>query len=284
MSIDKADRHETLRFGPGKPVGLGSNPARQGGVVIFADIPSSARVTIDVSRPVELGEADAGAAGSAGATAPYALELGAPAVPFAVNGVLQTNTRNRVLNAGTLATGLIGKFQAEPTWAAFASPQTGALVQLGRKSHSVDMPGAAAGEGDPAKRKLLRIRWTGTARAAGTFITGDGTTKKFAGQLNVATGDTKIAPGSFRSANFTVAARNLSVWDDGYGRLIGFTRDASTPPNAVDWVDGVIDYLTGEFEVVFSTAPAAGAVAAAYEHTTKYIPLDVYIQWDTLRR
>jgi hypothetical protein len=272
-----------LRFGVGS-VGLsdGRGEPRESGVLVYKEIPVGAVVFARVNRPTELPESDAGAAGSAGATAAYAFEHAPIPATFKCGsgGAIVSNGLNRVLVAD--GKGTLTKYGQVPVFAAFAAPITGAIVQKGKANHAITMATLSGAKAlEDAKAEMLRIRWTGTAQGSTLLVTADGTAKSYSGKL-VNAAHKNIAPGSVVITG-TFAGNAFTARDDGNGKIIGVQVVSGIATLAID---GSFDYLEGAFALKFDDgagggAPTAGAINIAYEHTTKFIPLDVDVEWDT---
>lgn len=274
--------HSRLRFGVGS-VGLsdGRGEIRESGVVVYRSLPVGALVRVRMNRPTELPETDAGAAGSAGATAPYAFEHAPVPATFKCGsgGAVVTDGQNRV--RVTDGKGGFVPYGQVPVFAAFSAPVTGALVQKARALHLITMATLSSGHALlDSQRELLRLRWTGTVQGSTLLVTADGTAKKYSGKI-VAT-HRKLVPGSivitgtFGSAAFTAR-------DDGAGRIIGVQVVSGV---ATLSIDGTFDYLDGNYTLVFADGagggpPDAAAINIAYEHSCNYIPLDADVEWDS---
>jgi hypothetical protein len=284
MAIIRDERDARLRFGIGvgntdivpgaasPSAGTFGNFGRDGaGVLLFPDIPTNARVSAWVDRPTEIPGAIQGTEGEqsdGGLLQPYAFEH-APNPPQVNFGAVPYMGSNRIFLPD--GKGAFPAFQAVPAFAAFGVPVVGSLRQKGKAEHAIQMPGPNT---SPSAREILRMRWTGTARAAQPWFTGDGVTKSF----TFAFAFRNLAPGSFL-ATVTIAGNVVTIRDDGGGRLVGYSTSGGA---VVDSGDGYLDYVSGKGTIKFTTAPPAGAVTAAFESDCLYKPLDVHLEWDAL--
>jgi hypothetical protein len=241
---------------------------RKPGVLVFEDIPVEAQVHARVDRPTELNEAsDGGQAAAPASLAPYRFERAPLPAAFTVGGV-SFRSRTRVLNVVGGAS--IQEAQHVPAYAPFAPTQNGSLVQTGRESHPIPMPGGAVKDAD---RPLLRFRWPGTAIAGATLIAAAGGETVL--EPNAAapplwpSGHENLVPGSIV---ITLTGGAGTLRDDGAGRLVGTGGD------------GQVDYQTGAWHIDLDAAAVAGNVLVNYEHGCLYLPLDVFLEWDSLLR
>lgn len=288
MSIVLNQEQARLRLSPGA---TGLDERGESGVLLWVDIPVNAAVTAYLDRPTELvDKSDGGQGAVSPILAPYKFERGPLPGPF-IAGSSSWLTRSRVLV--TDGYGKLVPFQMVPTFVAFAAPQTGSLAQKGRKTHQFTMPGANT---LPAKREILRLRWTGAATAAqnqgpglkdpvtGVAVAPDGARTKFRGQLGVATPAINIVPGSVK-LHATIGGQALDLLDAGDGRVVGLKLDANG--NVLAQGVAILDYLTGVYVVTFGGATGgapdgATTITADYEDGCRYKPIDVTIEWDAL--
>lgn len=195
---------------------------------------------------------------------------------YTIGGVAFTRTRQRVLNV--LAGSSFEEHQAEPVWAAFPTPQEGALVQWGKALNILPTRGQVGDTPDlaPPARDLIRLRWVGTPVAGATLVAaaaGEGPFESPGGAPGFGwpSGHRNLVPGSI-VVTLDVGG---TMRDDGKGRLVA--EDGSVPAG-----DGVVDYLTGAFSFSTPGNIQAGAITVDYEHECPYFPLDAMLQWDAL--
>jgi hypothetical protein len=285
MAIIRDERHERLRFGVGEFTDMNGSQ-RESGVAIFDRIPVGSLVTASLDVPTEL-TTNLVATGAILASLPaqaYIFERAANPVQYQAGGVSVRGRQRVLVQSGN---GVMTPVQAEPDWAAFAPSHAGAIVQKGKKYHSIQMPGGTPGGGGDfnlkdADRNLLRLRWTATARVAQALAAATGAKQTYSAiqLLTVAAlPATNIAPGSL-VINFTKpgpAAAKLR--DNGRGRIVGI-GGVDGNGNALGG-DGFIDYLTGIFTFTFQAGAAAvAAVTADFEHSCAYQPIDALLEWD----
>lgn len=267
-------------------MGIESGERQQDGVLVFDDIPVGATVHAWVNRPSELNEdSDLNVTPR---PQPYAFELAPPPAPFTVGGVLfnrdgfagipprvpsaaNPSSMQRVLV--TDGDGGVEARQEVPVWAAFGAPVTGSLVQNGRSNHAMVMPGHSSLTPNlpPSQRNLLRMRWSGTAVAAGTPHGPDAAPTGYVFAATTVTrndaGDwtTDIAVGDYVRITTAEDPANIGI----FGPITVVTAGAITIPSAAFTVNA--DDSTAVFVRSTTLAIVTAALAASStEWTSKH--------------
>jgi hypothetical protein len=246
-------KHDRLQLSPSGGEG------QVAGVLVWDDLPVGALVTAHVERGSSLVEE------GDDTTQPYAFELAPLADAFTAGGVSH-RTRGPVLVASG-ESGPLTRTGREPAWAAFGVAQTGSLIQRGKKAHAFSMPGGVGGAPVDildANKRLLRMRWTGTAVAGAVLAAGLAGDEEASGTW--ASEHRNLVPGSII---LTCPTGGTTLRDDGKGNLHG------------DGGYGRVNYLTGEWSVRFAAAQT-GDLEADYEHSCLYKPLAVTLVFDPI--